>query len=114
VKFFLRKRQVEEEWIAVIKRVAVAGWQWCQSKEEIKAVRMVPVKRWQWHYWQWWVAVESGRWQVAVCGSFTMSVIHRVAVAGWQWYHSKEKINAVILAQKSSVDELKPASYRGL
>jgi hypothetical protein len=56
----------------------------------------------------------SGKWQVAVCGSFTMSVIHRVAVAGWQWYHSKEGINAVILAQKSSVDELKPASYRGL
>jgi hypothetical protein len=31
--------------------VAVAGWQWWQSKEDIKAVRMVPVRKWQWQYW---------------------------------------------------------------
>jgi hypothetical protein len=30
--------------------VAVAGWEWDQSKEEIKAVRMVSVRTWQWQY----------------------------------------------------------------
>jgi hypothetical protein len=38
--------------LAVASGVAVAGWQRYQSKEEINAVRMVPVKRWQWQYWQ--------------------------------------------------------------
>jgi hypothetical protein len=32
--------------------VAVAGWQWDQSTEEISAVRMVCVREWQWQYWQ--------------------------------------------------------------
>jgi hypothetical protein len=31
--------------------VAVAGWQWYQSKEESRAVRMVVVRGWQWQYW---------------------------------------------------------------
>jgi hypothetical protein len=31
--------------------VAVAGWQWYQSKEESSAVRMVVVRGWQWQYW---------------------------------------------------------------
>jgi hypothetical protein len=26
--------------------LAVVGWEWCQSKEEIKAGRMVPVRKW--------------------------------------------------------------------
>jgi hypothetical protein len=31
--------------------VAVAGWQWYRWKEEVKAVRMIPVWEWQWQYW---------------------------------------------------------------
>jgi hypothetical protein len=31
---------------SVASRVAVAGWQWCHSTEESKAVRMVPVREW--------------------------------------------------------------------
>jgi hypothetical protein len=31
--------------------VAVAGWQWYQSKEEIGAVRMMFNRAWQWQYW---------------------------------------------------------------
>jgi hypothetical protein len=42
----------DKEGVAVAWGVAVAGWQWWQSKEEIKAVRMVPVKKWQCQYWQ--------------------------------------------------------------
>jgi hypothetical protein len=30
--------------------VAVDGWEWCQSIEEIKAVRLVVVREWQWQY----------------------------------------------------------------
>jgi 3-hydroxy-3-methylglutaryl CoA synthase len=30
--------------------VAVAGWQWDRWKEEVKAVRMVVVRAWQWQY----------------------------------------------------------------
>jgi hypothetical protein len=30
--------------------VAVVGWQWYQSIEQIKAVRMVLVRVWQWQY----------------------------------------------------------------
>jgi hypothetical protein len=41
-----------KEGVAVAERVAVAGWQWWQSKEEITAVRMIPVRVWQWQYWQ--------------------------------------------------------------
>jgi hypothetical protein len=37
---------------AVAWGVAVAGWQWDHSIEEITAVRMVPVRVWQWQYWQ--------------------------------------------------------------
>jgi hypothetical protein len=33
-------------------RVAVAGWQWYQSKEESKAVILISVTMWQWQYWQ--------------------------------------------------------------
>jgi hypothetical protein len=29
----------------------VAGWERCHSKEESSAVRMVPVRAWQWQYW---------------------------------------------------------------
>jgi hypothetical protein len=32
--------------------VAVAGCSWHHWIEEIKAVRMVPVREWQWQYWQ--------------------------------------------------------------
>jgi hypothetical protein len=32
--------------------VAVVGWQWWHSIREVKAVRMVPVRMWQWQYWQ--------------------------------------------------------------
>jgi hypothetical protein len=32
--------------------MTVDGWQWYQSKEGISAVRMVPVRMWQWQYWQ--------------------------------------------------------------
>jgi hypothetical protein len=31
--------------------VAVAGCSWYRWKEEIGAVRMVPVGEWQWQYW---------------------------------------------------------------
>jgi hypothetical protein len=31
--------------------VAVAGRQWYQSIEEVRAVRMVPLGMWQWQYW---------------------------------------------------------------
>jgi hypothetical protein len=31
--------------------VAVAGWLWDHSIGEIKAVRMVVVRTWQWQYW---------------------------------------------------------------
>jgi hypothetical protein len=37
---------------AVGRGVAVAGWQWCHSKEQIRAVRMIVDRRWQWQYWQ--------------------------------------------------------------
>jgi hypothetical protein len=30
--------------------VAVVGWQWYQSTQGIKAVRMVLVRVWQWQY----------------------------------------------------------------
>jgi hypothetical protein len=29
----------------------VAGWEWERWKEEIRAVRMVVVRVWQWQYW---------------------------------------------------------------
>jgi hypothetical protein len=32
--------------------VVVAGWQWYRWIEEIKAVRMVPDREWQWQYWR--------------------------------------------------------------
>jgi hypothetical protein len=32
--------------------VAVAGWQWFQSIERSKAVILIPVRTWQWQYWQ--------------------------------------------------------------
>jgi hypothetical protein len=35
-----------------VKRVAVVAWQWDQSIHESSAVRMVPVRGWQWRYWQ--------------------------------------------------------------
>jgi hypothetical protein len=31
--------------------VAVVGWGWYRWKEEVDAVRMVPVTTWQWQYW---------------------------------------------------------------
>jgi hypothetical protein len=37
--------------VAVARGVAVVGWQWYQSTEEISAVRMVVVRVWQWQYW---------------------------------------------------------------
>jgi hypothetical protein len=40
--------------------VAVVGWQWFQSIERSKAVRMVPVRTWQWQYWQ---SCDSGKKQ---------------------------------------------------
>jgi hypothetical protein len=30
--------------------VAVARWQWYRWKEDVNAVRMVPVTMWQWQY----------------------------------------------------------------
>jgi hypothetical protein len=36
----------------VARGVAVAGWQWYQSIREVKAVRMVVVRKWQWQYWR--------------------------------------------------------------
>jgi hypothetical protein len=35
-------------------QVAVAGWHWYQSIEEIGAVRMVLDRGWQWQYWLRW------------------------------------------------------------
>jgi hypothetical protein len=35
-------------------QVAVAGWQWYRSTEEVKAVRMVLDRGWQWQYWLRW------------------------------------------------------------
>jgi hypothetical protein len=40
------KEVVAVAW-AVAWGVAVAGWQWCQSTGQIKAVRMVVVRAWQ-------------------------------------------------------------------
>jgi hypothetical protein len=37
--------------MGVVRGVAVVGWQWDQSTQGIKAVRMVPVTMWQWQYW---------------------------------------------------------------
>ena len=37
-------------WTAVAWRVAVVGWEWCQSTEESKAVRMVVVRMCGWQY----------------------------------------------------------------
>jgi hypothetical protein len=37
--------------VRAVWRVAVAGWQWHHSTEEIGAVRMVVVWEWQWQYW---------------------------------------------------------------
>jgi hypothetical protein len=47
--FFLEKEEsvAFDGWDrTVASGVAVAGWQWCHSTEEIKAVRMVPVAIW--------------------------------------------------------------------
>jgi hypothetical protein len=54
VEFFLKN---VDEWVidgrdtVAVRRVAVAGWEWCRWKEEIRAVRMVPNMTWQWQYW---------------------------------------------------------------
>jgi hypothetical protein len=52
----MKKMKIEKKeqvWVgswAVAQRVAVVGWQWYQSKEGVRAVRMVVVGGWQWQY----------------------------------------------------------------
>jgi hypothetical protein len=43
--------------------VAVAGCSWCQSTEDVRAVRMVPVRVWQWQYWRSCGGVKSAGWK---------------------------------------------------
>jgi hypothetical protein len=57
--------------------VAVAGWQLCHSIAGISAVRMVPVRMWQWQYWQ-------------SCGSFYF-VKKNWLWLGWQWVCFRER-----------------------
>jgi hypothetical protein len=38
--------------VPIIAGLVVSGWQWYRWIEENKAVRMVPVREWQWQYWQ--------------------------------------------------------------
>jgi hypothetical protein len=79
----------------------VAGCSWCQSTEEVRAVRMVPVGEWQWQYWQscggskkqeekekkiFFFGYGSGNEQ---------GVGQGVAVVGWQWMQSTEDVRAV-------------------
>jgi hypothetical protein len=85
--------------VVVARRVAVAGWQWCHSKEEISTVRMVSVREWQWQYWPGYgcglicANTIKSKWQWQ-CQNGVV-VARRVAVAGWQWDRSKEEIKTV-------------------
>jgi hypothetical protein len=51
----------------------VVWWEWCHSKEEVKAVRMIPVRAWQWQYWPRFDGLKKERKKEK-----------KVAVAGWQ------------------------------
>jgi hypothetical protein len=44
------RRQPDRDLGTVAQRVAVVGWQWHESIEEINAVRMVVRSLWQWQY----------------------------------------------------------------
>jgi hypothetical protein len=63
----------------VAQRVAVVMWQWYRSKEEIRAVRLVPVRMWQWQYWPryGWLNV----WQYEKLKNFKFLYNRQ-----WQWH----------------------------
>jgi hypothetical protein len=83
---------------SVARGVAVAGWQWWQSIAEVRAVRMVLNRVWQWQYWPiygyFYIKISVKKW---LGGSG--SVARGVAVAGWQWWQSIAEIRAVRMVQ---------------
>jgi hypothetical protein len=62
----VEKKNYGKSWMngmGVAWRVTVVGWQWCQSIEQIKAVRMVLVWQWQWQYWPRYDRWEKWQWK---------------------------------------------------